>query len=61
MNEDYENYIERDAKISVEKTASNKFVFKVSIPFNVEDDENPVLERIKKIYDKLENTYKNEK
>ena len=59
MSEEYENYVERDAKISVEFTASKKWVFKVSIPFNPEDDENPVLDRIRKIYDKLENTYKN--
>jgi len=59
INDEYE-YVEKNAVISLEKTASGKFVFKIKLPFRVEDDENAVLERINRIYKKMEETYKNE-
>lgn len=58
-NENYEQN-EKNSSIKIERTASNKWVFSVKLYFGIEEDENAILERIKKIYDKLEETYKND-
>lgn len=59
MNEEFETN-EKNSSISVERTASNKWVFKVKLYFGIEEDEESILKRIKKIYDKLKETYKND-
>ena len=51
---------EKNSSIKVEKTASNKWVFSVKLYFGIEENEDAILERIKKIYEKLEKEYKNE-
>jgi len=56
---EYEENLNKDSSIKVEKTASNKWVFSVKIYWNPNEDEEAILKRIKKIYDKLEETYKN--
>lgn len=58
MSEEFEQN-DKNSSIKVEFTASKKWVFSVRIAFGIEEDENLILERIKKIYDKLDETYKN--
>lgn len=59
-NDTNEYESEKNSSIKVEFTASKKWVFSVKIAFGIEEDENLILNRIRKIYDKLEATYKNE-
>ncbi|MFW9872022.1 MAG: hypothetical protein ACFFG0_02895 [Candidatus Thorarchaeota archaeon] len=58
INEEYET--EKNSSIKVSKGMQGKYSFEVKLYWSIEEDEDSILARIKKIYDKLEATYKNE-
>lgn len=59
MNEDFETN-DKSSSIKVNKGMQGKFSFEVKLYWSINEDEDLILERIKKIYTKLEAQYKND-
>lgn len=57
-NTEYES--EKNSSIKVSKTSTNKYSWEIKLYFDLGNDENLILDRIKRINDKLDATYKNE-